>query len=487
MSNAKTSNRVEKKFKTSITLQYIFERPQLFQKLIEQSDLTGDTCHQMGFSQYKYELLLREFLVTHAADEQARYKGVCSLENLKQCNLLIDWDKGNKRLTFCDGFIELIRLSDETNKLIKEVSDIEYKGMLEEMKRLRDKLSESGLKSTDEDLYYDVRHAIFNHLRRIRSSIRTNEIKFETISKRLADMSSGITDDEIAYAKAKREMYSNASKIYERHIKPTVEFLDKSSRIEGGNLFVVLNDIGEIFNKRREYSHAEELQFSTLNLSNSYKPIETIAREVRKFLSITRDNARAYNAFEKIGEHLTNAINDIKGKSMNSRTLVRNTELLDVFNFYQGAEGTGALNAQSQIVFSDNPVFFKNMRLELQQLTALKGEIKELEIVDVELRSDTKALNKEVSDYERAVTLSKILQKMELRETGDLYALLHDRLESTLPQYSFFDLDTAKRRITEKVNEDGFRIVPTGFREQIQIGDKSCTYNVRKLKARDNE
>ncbi|WP_210498938.1 hypothetical protein [Vibrio crassostreae] len=482
MSKSKQGSVVVKKFGTAETISAVFGKPQLFQSLIEQSDLSGDTSHQMGFSQTKYELLLREFLSTHGASDVSRYKALYSLENLKQANLLIDWDRGNKRLTFCESFIELVRLSDE--RLIRELTDIEYRGMLEEMKRLRDKLRETGLASVDEEYYFDIRHAMFNHLRKIRTAIRTNEVKFNTISQKLAEISSGITHDEVAYGKAKREMYAKASKLYERHIKPTVEFLDKGAKVEGGNLFVVLNDIKEIFTKRLEHSHADELIFSSLNLSNSYKPIEKIANEVRKFLSITRGNARAFNAFEKVHRSINLALKEIKGSSMKSKTLMRNQELVEIFDFYKGAEGTGALKAQSGLLFADNPVFFKNMKLELEQLRALKGVIEAEQVVDAEVIQDEKKISKELSDQKRADLLTSIVRKMDLRETGDLYSLLHERLTATLPQYSFFDLNVAKRGIVKRADEEGLIVVPTGFRQEVEHNNKNYTYNVRRLKAK---
>lgn len=474
------NNGVDKRFGCAETLSKIFEKPQLFQSLIHQADQSGDTGRQMGFSQTKFEILLNDFLSTYGANDVNRYKAIYSLENLKQANLLVDWDKGNKRLTFSDSFIELIRLSDE--RLIRELTSVEYRGMLEETRRLRDRLKETGLKEVDEEYYLDIRSAMFNHLRKMRTAIRTNEVKFNTLSQKLADLSTGITVDEVEYAKCKREMFSSASKLYERHIKPTVEFLDKSIKVEGGNLFDVLSDIIEIFSARMEDEFVEELTFSMLNLSNSYKPIEKIAREVKKFLSISRNNARAYNAFEQINARIGDAVKELKNASMRSKTLTRNQDLVDVFDFYRNADGTTNIRAQNTILWSENKSFFDNMQLEVQQLLALKGVAQTLELIEVESIENTKKVKKELSDKARANQLIQLVGKMELRETSDVYALLHERLKTTLPQYSYFDLNVAKRGLEARAKECGLQLVSTGFRETLENKGKNYTYNVRKLK-----
>ncbi len=486
MSRVRKGNQVDKKMSTSETLSYIFAKPQLLQELVESSDLAGDSARQMGFSRTKFEILKNDFLRTHAADDQARYRAVYDVKNLQQCNLIVDVDEGNKRITFSDHLIALIRDTDV--RITRELTSVEYRGMLEEMKRLRDSLREASLTHVDEEYYTDLRHAMFNHLRKIRSAIRTNEVKFGTISMELAEMSSGITHDKVVYGKAKSDMYRKASKLYERHIKPTVEFLDKNSKIEGGNLFVVLGDVREIFINRQEHEYAEELLLSSLNLGNSYKPIERISLEVKKFLRISRENARAFNAFENIHSKINSALDELKSGNMSKKTLAKNTELVDMFDFHRNAEGARVLNAQTPLMFSTNPVFFKNLQLEMEQRLAIRGKIEESELVDVEIAHSSKKIRKDVSDNERAKILYKILSEVDVRETGDVYALLHDRLSGVLPQYSFFDLNAAKRGMESRMQtqKSGLSIKATGFKKSIDINGKNYQYYVRKVKGAEN-
>lgn len=457
----------------------IFSNPKPFQRLVENADANNELSRKLGFSETTYNLIIRDFLNTDGlkSEDANRLKVAFSVSNLRQTNLIIEHDRGKKRIIFSDALLELVRLSD--TRLIKELTDVEYKGLLDELKRLRCELKL--FTDTSSDTYFDLRYAIFSHIRRIRNSVKNNEIKFSQISEKLADISVGITDTDATFAAAKRDMYFQASKIYDRHIQPTVNFLNENLRIEGGNLFDVLNDIINTFIVLKEHTSADELVMSSLNLSNAYKPLEKISADVRQFLSINRNNARAFNAFEHVSEILSEALDKTKGMSLRNKELCKNKELQEIFDFYRYADGTKALQMQNAMRFNESPSFVKSMQTEVEQYLELKNLIASYELEDT-VASQNGVTSITHNDLKRAESFSSVMKEMPLRQTEDLYKLLHERLSKALPDYSFYDLNVGMQMIScRDLDQSNLLLHPTGNMKTIDIGDKVYQYRVRKL------
>ena len=474
------SKQVVKRFGVAETLTMIFSYPRPFQRLIENADANDELSRKLGFSETNYNLIIKDFLETDGLknEDVNRLKVAFSVSNMQQANLIIEYDRGKKRIVFSDALMELVRLSDA--RLIRELTDVEYKGLLDELRRLRGELKK--FSDTDSDSYFDLRYAIFSHIRRIRNSVKNNEIKFSQISEKLADISVGITATDATFAAAKRDMYFQASKIYERHIQPTVNFLNENIRVVGGNLFNVLNDIINTFIMFGEYTSADELVMSSLNLSNAYKPLEKISDDVRQFLSINRNNARAFNAFERVGSIVTDALEKTKSRSLRNKELCKNKDLQKIFDFYRYADGTKALQIQNAMRFSESSSFIKSMQTEVEQYLELKNLITSYEL-EKTVVSQNGVAPTTVNDLRRAESFANVMREMPLRKTHDLYKLLHERLSTALEDYSFYDLNVAMQMISDRdLKNSNLLINPTGFIDIIDIDDHIYQYRIRKLR-----
>ncbi|PSV00465.1 hypothetical protein [Photobacterium kishitanii] len=479
MKKPSNSKQVAKRFGVAETLTLIFSYPRPFQKLVENADATDELSRKLGFSETNYNLIIKDFLETEGlkSEDVNRLKVAFSVSNLHQANLIIEWDHGKKRIILSDALLELIRLSD--SRLIKELTSVEYKGLLDELKRLRLELKSSP--STTSDNYFDLRYAIFSHIRRIRNAVKNNEIKFRQISEKLAEISLGVTDNDSIFAAAKRDMYFQASKIYERHILPTVNFLNENLRLEGGNLFDVLNDIINIFVMLKEHSSADELVLSALNLSNAYKPLEKISGDVRQFLSINRDNARAFNAFEHINSILAENLSATTGMSLRNKELCGDKKLQELFNFYRHVGGSKGLQMQNAMRFNESSAFINSMKTEVDQFLELKKLIITHELEDT-VCNHNNVSSATANDLKRAESLTSLIKDMPLRPTDDLYNMIHERLCNALQDYSFFDLNVAMEMINKRdLVDTKLHLKPTGFIDLIEIDDRLFQYRVRKL------
>lgn len=474
------SKQVNKRFGVAETLTMIFSYPKPFQRLIEVADENNELSRKLGFSETNFNLIVKDFLETDGLknEDVNRLRVAFSVANLRQANLIIEHDRGKKRIVFSEALIELVRLSD--TRLIRELTDVEYKGLLDELKRLRGELKR--FSEVDSESYYDLRYAIFSHIRRIRNAVKNNEIKFGQISEKLADISLGITDTDANFSAAKRDMYFQASKIYDRHIQPTVNFLNENLRIKGGNLFDVLNDIINTFTALKEHTSADELIMSSLNLSNAYKPLEKISADVRQFLSINRQSARTFNAFEHVGAIIDRALDDTKGMSLRNKDLGKNAELQSIFDFYRYVGGAKSLQMQNTIRFSESASFIDSMKTEVEQYLELKKLISSYEL-ETTFESQNGVTSISANDLKRAEVFSVVMMEMPLRKTGDLYRMLHERLSSALPDYSFYDLNVALQMVCERnLNDSGLYLNPTGFIKTMEIEGRTYQYRVRRLK-----
>lgn len=479
MKSPNNKNQVTKRFGVSQTIALIFSYPKPFLRLIDSSDSKDESVRKFGYSETEFNKLVIDFLASEniRSDEATRIKIAFSVDNLMQANLIVSRINSEKRIVLSDALIELLRLSDA--RLIKEISNIEYKGLLDELKRLAKELKHTT--SIDGENYYDLKYQIFKHVRRIRNAIKNNELKFNQISERLAEISGGITDTDAKFSIAKREMYNQASKIYDRHIQPTVNFINANMRVKGGNLFDVLRGICTSFRIIEEFSAAEELEMYALNLSTAYKPLEKISADVKQFLSINRNSARAFNAFESISSILAESLEGTKSISLRNKELRKNIALQEAFDFYRYVDGSKGLSMQNSIRFNESPAFINSMKTEVEQLIELKSSVVSYQLEATNALSASEE-EKKASDLNRARAFASFIDGMPLRETSDLYNLLHERLSGILKDYSFFDLNVAMKMITEgNLEKQNLLLKPTGYMEIMEIEDKLYQYRIRKL------
>ncbi|KKL12556.1 hypothetical protein LCGC14_2534590, partial [marine sediment metagenome] len=263
--------------------------------------------------------------------------------------------------------------------------------------------------------------------------------------------------------------------LYDRHIKPTMMFLNPDTRLpDGSNLFETLESMVSLLEKNDEQSLADQLFRSSISLNALHKPIQAVAQEVEHFLRKTRRGMAQYNAME----HFYGKLRSLKD---DTETLSLRRKWLEGGDFARRVGFLVGLRAQQRpkhYAFGESASYYQllfselNLRLADLIRTAEVPVLEEVEGSGRHPRVDVQRINQ----------LYQWLETLELRPTQDLVQELHGRLENFIPGYRFPDLLAALNRLVNSPPK-GMQVITTNrFRTLKQTPEtEQFVYRKRRL------
>ncbi len=242
-----------KKFNTLETLRILLEHPNIMFNVIRIMD--SDRVRYISESQLAQQILHYSAKLDNT--EQQRLSVAFDTENLLQSHLLADKDvyQGTCRLTFQEGVLSLFRLCETS--LYQELTDSKLKSRLASLWRLQERVNGAELSFIDDDPdYSEFVDDLMQQLSELLSVLKQNIDRMKLLGRDLEAMSAmslnnqqnSSSSDNIFDNDNKQEMLNQITQLFERHIKPTQNFLNHSSRLaKGSNLFESLDNFKAAF------------------------------------------------------------------------------------------------------------------------------------------------------------------------------------------------------------------------------------------------
>ncbi len=395
--------------------------------------------------------------------DRERVRLAMNTDNLFRSGLIIDIIKaeGERRLVFQDALINLMRACNAS--LYQELTDARLRGHLVTLRDVRNRLEISSFSDLNE------------RVSQLIGLLRQNVLRMQTISAQLADLSGDASRAPEKYLEFRQNLFEQIVTLYERHIKPTLVFLNPDTRLpDGSNLFETLEAMVRLLESHDDHSLADQLFRSSISLNALYKPIQAVAQEVEHFLRKTRRGMAQYNAME----HFYGKLRELKD---DTETLSLRRKWLEGGDFARSTGFLVGLRAQQRpkhYAFGQSSSYYQLLFSELDlRLSDLrrKAEVPVLQEVDGSGRHSR-------IDVQRINQLYQWLETLELRPTTDLVRELHGRLDGFIPGYRFPDLLAALNRLVNSPPE-GMQVTTTNrFRTLEQAPDsEQFVYRKRRL------
>lgn len=439
---------MSKRFSTLDTTRLMFEHPRILFRLIE----------RMGRNEARY---IRESdLVAEVMDytrslgkaDRERVRLAMNTENLFRTGLVIDIIKaeGERRLVFQDALINLMRACNAS--LYQELTDARLRGHLVTLRDVRNRLEISSFSEADLD-FTELRDDLNDRVSQLIGMLRQNVLRMQTISAQLAEMSGNASRTPDTFLEFRQNLFEQIVTLYNRHIKPTLVFLNPDTRLpDGTNLFETLEAMVRLLEVSGDHNLADQLFRSSVSLNALYKPIHAVAQEVEHFLRKTRQGMVQYNAME----HFYNKLRKLKDET---ETLSLRRKWLEGGDFARSTGFLVGLRAQQRprhYAFGGSASYYQLLFSEL-----------ELRLADLR-RKDEVPMLQEVEgsgrharvDVQRINQLYQWLETLQLRPTQDLVRELHGRLDGFIPGYRFPDLLAALNRVVNTPPE-GMQVITT--------------------------
>ncbi|GAA0850501.1 hypothetical protein GCM10009113_32060 [Marinobacter szutsaonensis] len=465
---------MSKRFSTLDTTRLLFEHPRILFRLIERMDRLE--ARYVREADLISEVM--DYSKTLARADRERVRLALSTDNLFRTGLVIDIIKaeGERRLVLQDALINLMRACNAS--LYQELTDARLRGHLVTLRDVRDRLETSSFSQTDPD-FTELRDDLNERVSQLIGLLRQNVLRMQTISAQLADMSGDASRVPERFLEFRQNLFEQIVTLYDRHIKPTLVFLNPDTRLpDGTNLFETLEAMVRLLEQNGDHSLADQLFRSSISLNALYKPIQAVAQEVEHFLRKTRRGMVQYNAME----HFFGKLRELKGET---ETLSLRRKWLEGGHFARGTGFLLGLRAQSRpkhYAFGGSPSYYQLLFSELDLRLADLKRSAEVPVLQ-ELEGSSRAAR---VDVQRINQLYQWLESLELRPTNDLVRELHGRLDGFIEGYRFPDLLAALNRLVNTPPE-GFHVVTTNrFRTlaPVEEGDspsEQFVYRKRRL------
>ncbi|WP_029655598.1 hypothetical protein [Marinobacter daepoensis] len=463
---------MSKRFSTLDTTRLLFEHPNILFRMIERMD--RNDARYIRESDLVSEVM--DYSRNLGRADRERVRLAMNTDNLFRSGLIIDIIKaeGERRLVFQDALINLMRACNAS--LYQELTDARLRGHLVTLRDVRNRLETSSFSSADPD-YTELRDDLNERVSQLIGLLRQNVLRMQTISAQLADLSGDASRAPEKYLEFRHNLFEQIVTLYERHIKPTLVFLNPDTRLpDGSNLFETLSVMVRLLEDHDDHSLADQIFRSSISLNALYKPIQAVAQEVEHFLRKTRRGMVQYNAMEHFFGQLRVLKDDTETLSLRRKWL-EGSDFARANGFLVGLRSQprprhyafGQSSSYYQLLFSELALRRNDLRR--------KAEIPVLQEVGGSGRGAR-------IDVQRINQLYQWLETLDLRPTGDLVRELHGRLEGFIPGYRFPDLLAALNRLVHSPPE-GMRVVTTNrFRilEPSTASDQ-FVYRKRRLEA----
>lgn len=460
---------MSKRFSTLETTRILFEHPTVMFRMIERMDrsaarfmLESDVVHVV----LDYSRALKK-------SDQERIRRCFSSDNLFRSGLVIDIDKvqGERRLVFQDSLLGLLRACNAS--LYQELTDARLRAYLVTLRDVHERLSRTSFNNADLD-FIELRDDLHERVSQLIGLLRQNIFRMQTISAELAEMSGDASKDARQFSEFRQNLFESITNLYERHIKPTLVFLNRDLRLEDGeNLFATLNGIRDLLELNGQQAASDQVFRASLSLNAMHRPIQKVAVEVDHFLAKTRQGMVQYNAMEHHFQRVQALVEATRTQDLR-KTRLDGSAFVRVTDFMLGLKGH---NRPRQYAFGQSVSYYELLHSELElRLADLRRQSSAPVLPQLESASAGQAL-----DVGRIEKLFQWLDSLQLRPTVDLVQELNGRLEGFIEGYRFPDLLIAVNRLSHK-SLPGLKLtVSNRFRVIEGDDDERYIYRKRRL------
>ncbi len=465
-----------KKFNTLETLRILLEHPNIMFNVIRLMD--KDKVRYISESQLAQEIL--HYSEKLGNTEQQRLSLAFDTDNLLQSHVLADKDvyQGTCRLTFQEGILSLFRLCETS--LYQELTDSKLKSRLAALWRLQDRVNGAELSFIDNDPdYSEFVDDLMQQLSELLSVLKQNIDRMRLLGRDLEAMSASSlthnngpeTTNNVFNNDNKAQMLTQITQLFERHIKPTQNFLNHTSRLaKGSNLFETLDNFRSAFKGNAKHLSSDQIMRYSMSFSNIFVPITNVAHQVDQFLRKTRNALLQSNAMEHFHQKLNQAYNETLARNLNKTKI--DTKLVKEFDFINNLKRLPKLK---DFRVGQTPSYYNNLfselSLRLESLTVNKP-LENFNLKAVKNDDDSKSL-------QRALAIFEQLNTIKLRETNDLCAMLHYRLADNFQDYQLADLIGACQLM--QTNQDEFTLKTVNKKAYLKHEDELYLYRRKRV------
>lgn len=422
---------------SDLTLISILENKNIFFYLLDR--FSNDA---LEFNIRTYEKALAHTGENLKDSERSRLYETLSLDNLEYNGLLnyIDRRAGSFRLQ--DFVITMVRHLD--SKRLRELSSADLNHIIKALEEsLRQIEDPTLIWDEDKDDFKEMIKTVYDTFQNTFSILQTSVIGLKGQASNLAEVVDNKDYSTLERAEQVQQALHEILRIHERHITPTLQFLDAnldikrtSTRLAGRNApMAIVEKIIEVFSRRGLTSHVTRLQRIHLHMLDIASEVVLVASSLDSYVKYAEDERRRYNKIESLYNNLLNAVVETQDGKLTNNLLkttnpvfkavhplgnIKNFRIVQATNVnWPVSQGTSALDEFLRVKLSEQP--------SDTQKTNKGKSLEEL----------SESINEKIAAELRLSAIKKAMQSYKYSDLcTDIYQSLHSHLKINIPDYS---------------------------------------------------
>lgn len=420
-----------------ITLITILEYKQIFFEMIDYADATGVKGSD-EFTIPHYNGLLSDLLKGMKPADRARLADTLRLENLSRNGLLAYLDEKSDRFLLQPFVLDMLRHLD--NSRLRELSDTELNGLQVQLTDVLNLVSSESFPWWREDVDFKEKLAfILDSVRNTASRIQQNIESLRGQSRRLAKIIDQNGSEPVSRSMQVHDALAKIFEITERHINPTLTFLNPSLDWKGSGNYPpmkIIHMILERFERRGFNDEYNMISRTYWNLLNAGEQISSIRKNLDVYIRLHESQRKLYNRIEERYNDLASrvkALQDGKRKGNRIKSSDAHFDISTRFHglkVYQSTYQT-CINWPKDMgrVMLDEHL---RIRLDAYRDRAQKTA-RDAKTIRPVSRDALKA-------RKRMGLLKAAADKVRVETSKDIYSQIHDQLPGLIDDYQLTDL-----------------------------------------------
>lgn len=445
----------------------MLERPDIMFNVIKKMDAQNERFISEGA--VAFEVL--ESIKHLDKLEQQRFKIAYATDNLAKSHIVADQDQVDNvsRLMFQESVVSIFRLCETS--LYQELTDAKLKAELASFWHIQKKLlsGDCSFNSMDYD-YTELVDELFHKLGSLLDLLKRNLVRMQSINSDLEKLSFEVSKDGTDFVEYRQKVLDRVTHLYERHILPTQRFVNPDVKlVDGDNLLATINSIKLLFDAHGKHELSDQVFRYGLSFTNIINPLKDVSNQINGFIRKTQKSLTQFNAMEWHFERFKKKYEETLDGRVN-RTKIDNSFADDV-PFMKNVK---RIPRPKGLKIENNSSYFYNIFKDLEyriQDQLLRSN----EYIEAEGQALVSFTSKD--RLKRAKAIYDLIEKLSLKESKDVIATLHYRLQSLLPEYHFVDLINAVVHFMKKTL-DGKRLIKTNNKAFIQQENKYYVYRI---------
>ncbi len=445
----------------------MLERPNIMFNVIKKMDAQNERFISEGA--VAFEVL--ESIKHLDKLEQQRFKIAYATDNLAKSHIVADQDQVDNvsRLMFQESVVSIFRLCETS--LYQELTDAKLKAELASFWHIQKKLlsGDCSFNSMDYD-YTELVDELFHKLGSLLDLLKRNLVRMQSINSDLEKLSFEVSKDGTDFVEYRQKVLDDVTHLYERHILPTQRFVNPDVKlVDGDNLLATINSIKLLFDAHGKHELSDQVFRYGLSFTNIINPLKDVSNQINGFIRKTQKSLTQFNAMEWHFERFKKKYEETLDGRVN-RTKIDNSFADDVpfMKNVKRIPRPKGLKIENNSSYFYN--IFKDLEYRIQDQLLLSNE-------DIEAEGQALVSFTSKDRLKRAKAIYDLIEKLSLRESKDVIATLHYRLQSLLPEYHFVDLINAVVHFMKKTL-DGKRLIKTNNKAFIQQENKYYVYRI---------